>query len=93
MRTRVREQEVQQGLVLDTVGAAARGDRLVPVLHEKVSENISNRTNNNTGNIRSERWAEATWHVDQRGWGKASVESPLTHLLVQSVRERSGRQE
>lgn len=72
---RADEQEVQQALVLDTVGAALRGDMSAPVLHEEVSENISNRTNNNTGNIKSERWAEATWHINQRVWGKAAAES------------------
>lgn len=70
MRKRAREQEVQQGSVLDAMGAAVRGDRLVPVLHEEVSENISNQTYNNTRNVKSEKWAKATWHVDQRGWGK-----------------------
>lgn len=69
-RKRAREQEVQQGSVLDAMGAAVRGDRLVPVLHEEVSENISNQTHNNTRNVKSEKWAKATWHVDQRGWGK-----------------------
>lgn len=42
-RKRAREREVQRSLVLDAVGAAVRGDRLVPVLHEEVSENISHR--------------------------------------------------
>lgn len=27
-------------------------------------------TNNSTGNVTSEKWGEATWHVDQRGWGE-----------------------
>lgn len=89
LRKRAREQEVQQGLVLDAEGAAVRGDRLVPVLHEEVSENISNRKDNNTRNVKSEKWAKATWYFDQRGWGKASVEFPLTHLLVQGVRVSS----
>lgn len=70
MRKRAREQEGQQGLLLDAVGAAVRGDRLVPVLHEEVSENISNRTHNNTRNVKSEKRAKATWHTDQRGWRK-----------------------
>lgn len=85
MRKRAREQEVRWGSALDAVGAAARGDRLVPVLHEEVSENISSRKDNNTRNVKSEKWAKATWYVDQRGWGKASVEPPLTHLPVQGV--------
>lgn len=63
VKNRVREQEMQQGLVLDAVGATVRGDRLVPVLHEDVSENISDRTVNNTRNGKSEKWAKATWHM------------------------------
>ncbi len=70
VRKRAGEQEVQQGSVLDAVGAAVRGDRLVPVLHEEVSENISNWTDKNTGNVKSEKWAKATWRVDQSGWGE-----------------------
>lgn len=70
MRKRAGEQEVQQGLVLDAVGAAVKGDRLVPVLHEEVSENISNRTHNNTRNVKSEKWTEAAWHIDKRGKGR-----------------------
>ncbi len=70
VRNRASEQEVQQGLVRDAVGAAVRGDRLMPVLHEEVSENISNRTTKNTKNAESEKWAKATWYIDQRGWGK-----------------------
>lgn len=58
------------------------------MLHEEVSENISNRTDNNTRNAKSEKWAKATWHIDQRGWRKASVESLLIHLPVQGVCER-----
>lgn len=67
VRKRVSEQKMRQGLVLDAVGAAVRGDRLVPVLHEEVSENISNRTDNNTRNVKSEKWAKAALHIDQRG--------------------------
>ena len=40
-------------MVLDAGGAAVRGDRWVPVLHEEVSENI--RTHNNTRNVESEK--------------------------------------
>lgn len=58
---------MRQGLVLVAVGAAVRGDRLVPVLHEELSENISIWTDNNTRNIKREKWAKATWHIDQRG--------------------------
>lgn len=71
-------------MVLDSVGAALRGDMSVPlVLLEEVSENISNRMNNN----QEHRWAEATWHGNQKGWGKVASESPHTHLLEQSVCE------
>lgn len=44
------------------MGEAARGDRSVPVLHEEVSENISNRLDNSARNVKSEKWA-----IDQRG--------------------------
>lgn len=46
--------------MLDAVGAAARGDRLVPVLHEELSKNISNRTDSNTGNVKSKKWGKVT---------------------------------
>lgn len=72
MRKGERVQGMQRGLVLDAMGAAVRGDRLVLVLHEEVSENISNRTNNNTWNVKSE---------------KGSIGSVLIHLLVQGVGE------
>lgn len=60
MRKGAREQEaqeVQQGSVLDAVGAAARGDRPVPALHEEASENIRNRNSDNSRNVKSEMWA------------------------------------
>lgn len=72
MRKGERVQGMQRGLVLDAMGAAVRGDRLVLVLHEEVSENISNRTNNNTWNVKSK---------------KGSIGSVLIHLLVQGVGE------
>lgn len=76
VRKRPRAQEERQGSALDVVGAAARGDRLVSVLHEEVSESISNRTNNITRNDKSEKWAMATWHVDQRGIHRVSTYTP-----------------
>lgn len=72
MRKGERVQGMQWGLVLDAMGAAVRGDRLVLVLHEEVSKNISNRTNNNTWNVKSK---------------KGSIGSVLIHLLVQGVGE------
>ena len=45
---RASKQEMQQGLVLDAVGAAVRGDRFVPVSLEEVFENLSNLTESNT---------------------------------------------
>jgi len=47
--------KMQQGLVLDAVGAAVRGDRPALVLYQEVSRNISNWTNNNTRNNNSEK--------------------------------------
>lgn len=70
------------------MGAAVRGDRLVLVLHEEVSENISSRLDNNYRNVKREKWGKATWHIDQRSWGKASIEPPLIHLLVQGAPEQ-----
>lgn len=65
------------GLVLDAGGAAVRGDRWVPVLHDGVSENI--RTYNNTRNVESEKWAKASWHFDQRGcWERIRQGSTYT---------------
>lgn len=72
MRKGERVQGMQRGLVPDAMGAAVRGDRLVLVLHEEVSKNISNRTNNNTWNVKSK---------------KGSIGSVLIHLLVQGVGE------
>lgn len=72
MRKGERVQGMQRGLGLDAMGAAVRGDRLVLVLHEEVSKNISNRTNNNTWNVKSK---------------KGSIGSVLIHLLVQGVGE------
>lgn len=98
VRTREREREVQQVLMLDAVGAAARGDRLVVVLHEKVSQNISDRMNNNTRNTRSERWARATRRIGQRGCGggdicrASTLHTPAGTMCVWVV-EEAGRDE
>lgn len=94
MRKRAREQEVQRGLVLDAVGAAVRGDRLVPVLHEEVSENISHRDEQQ----HRERYEREVGRGHMARWSKRlggdTVESPLTHPLVQGACVwASGRQQ
>lgn len=94
VRKRAREQEVQRGLVLDAVGAAVRGDRLVPVLHEEVSENISHRDEQQ----HRERYEREVGRGHMARWSKRlggdTVESPLTHPLVQGACVwASGRQQ
>lgn len=95
VRKRPREQEVWQGSVLDAVGAAARGDRLVCVcvLHEEVSENISNRMNKITRNDKSEKWAKATRHVDQRGIHRVSTYTPAGTRCAWGEVGKAGREE
>lgn len=48
-------------------------------------------TNNSTGNVTSEKWGEATWHVDQRGWGETQSSLHLhTRWYKVRVCERQG---
>lgn len=66
VKERAGEQEVQRGSQQGAVGVAARGDRLVLVLHEEVSKNISSWTDYDTRNVNSGKRAKATWHVGER---------------------------